>query len=175
MNIERGEEMKNIEMQNWTIKAVNLWMDKWLVLAVGDSEKYNAMTIGWGSVGVMWKKPFVQIVVRPTRYTFEFMERYETFTVSSFPERYRDALKLLGSQSGRESDKIAASGLTIRESRIVKAPTFNEADMVLECRKMYWQDMDPDHFLMDEIDENYSKKDYHRIYFGEILNISMAE
>jgi hypothetical protein len=73
---------------------------------------YNAMTVGWGSLGTMWGRPFVQVVVRPSRYTYEFMEQYDTFTLGAFPEEYRDAMLLLGTKSGRDGDKIGESGLT---------------------------------------------------------------
>ena len=129
------------------------------------------MTIGWGSFGVMWKKPFVQVVVRPTRYTYEFMERFDTFILCAFPEKYQKALTLLGTKSGRDCDKIQEAGLTPMAAPTVAAPAFAEADLIVECRKMYWQDVDPSHFLDNTIDENYPKKDYHRIYFGEILEI----
>ena len=65
-----------------------LWSEQWLLLTAGDfrAGKFNAMTVGWGSFGVMWNKPFVQVVVRPTRYTYQFMEQYEDFTLCAFPE-----------------------------------------------------------------------------------------
>lgn len=129
------------------------------------------MTVAWGSLGAMWNKPFVQVVVRPVRYTYEFMERYDTFTLCAFPEAYRKALSLLGSKSGRDSDKIAESGLTPIPSTKVTAPGFAEADLIVECRKIYWDDFDPAHFLLPEIAQNYPQKDYHRVYFGEIVAI----
>jgi flavin reductase (DIM6/NTAB) family NADH-FMN oxidoreductase RutF len=163
--------MNEIKADDLKLKITDLWSRQWLVLTAGTMQDFNSMTIGWGSVGVMWRKPFVQVVVRPGRYTFEFMEKYPTFTVCAFPEHYRDAVKLLGTQSGRNSDKIEDSGLTILKSNSIDAPAYEEAELILECRKMYWQDMNPGHFLDNELDNNYPKKDYHRIYFGEIVNI----
>jgi flavin reductase (DIM6/NTAB) family NADH-FMN oxidoreductase RutF len=133
------------------------------------------MTIGWGSIGGIWWKPFVQVVVRPSRYTFEFMEKYSTFTVCSFPESYRDALQVLGNKSGRDGDKITETGLTVVASKVVEAPSYKEADLVLECRKMYWQDMEPAHFIDPTIEDSYPEKDYHRIYYGEILRINAED
>jgi len=132
---------------------------------------FNTMTVAWGSMGTMWEKPFVQVVVRPVRYTYEFMERYDSFTLSAFPSEHRDTLLFLGARSGRDSDKIAESGLTPIASSRVAAPGFAEAELIVECRKVYWQDMDAAHFLTPEIERHYPERDYHRIYFGEVLAI----
>ncbi|MGD9201902.1 MAG: flavin reductase, partial [Chitinispirillia bacterium] len=132
--------MKKIDFNDFLTKPVNLWLKKWLLLTAGNNENYNSMTIAWGSIGGMWQRPYVQVVVRPCRYTYEFMENYSTFTVCSFPEKYRDALKLLGSKSGRDSDKISESGLKIKKSTVVDTPCFENADLILECKKIYWQD-----------------------------------
>jgi len=150
-----------------------LWADQWFLLTSGDfSEKrYNTMTVGWGSLGTMWEKPFVQVVVRPSRYTFEFMEKYDSFTLCAFPDRFRDTLLMLGSKSGRDGDKIAESGLTPIRSSKVAAPGFEEAELIIECRKIYWDDLEPAHFLDPGIEENYPEKDYHRVYFGEVLGV----
>jgi flavin reductase (DIM6/NTAB) family NADH-FMN oxidoreductase RutF len=132
------------------------------------------MTVSWGSLGTMWNKPFAMVVVRPTRYTYQLMEKYETFTLCAFPEQHRKALSLLGSKSGRDGDKIAESGLTPEAATIVAAPCFAEAELVLECRKIYWDDYDPTHFLDPAINRMY-RNDYHRIYFGQVLAITGTE
>lgn len=146
--------------------------DSWLLLCSGDSRSYNAMTISWGSYGQIWNKMFFQIVVRPTRFTFNFMEKYETFTLCGFNSRYKDSLSLLGSKSGRDGDKIAESGLTPIPSPHIATPSFDEAELIIECRKVYWQDLENSHFLEPSIEKNYPAKDYHRVYFGEIVGVS---
>lgn len=88
-----------------------------------------------------------------------------------FPAALKPALNLLGSRSGRDGDKIAASGLHPIASKLVSAPSFEEAELVVECRKIYWQDIDPRHFLDPSVEEHYPKSDYHRLYFGEILAV----
>jgi flavin reductase (DIM6/NTAB) family NADH-FMN oxidoreductase RutF len=88
------------------------------------------------------------------------------------PPSTTEALKLLGTKSGRDGDKIAESGLTPCAATTVAAPAFAQAELVIECRKMYWQDMDPTHFLDAGIAENYAAKDYHRIYWGEIVAVT---
>ncbi|MCX7028414.1 MAG: flavin reductase [Spirochaetes bacterium] len=147
---------------------------RWLVLTAGTfaPRAFNSMTISWGSVGEIWNKPFFQAVVRPSRYTREFLEKGDSFTLCVLPPAYKEAMSLLGSKSGRNGDKIAESGLKAMASRIVAAPCYEEAELVIECRKMYWQDLDPAHFLDPGIEANYPDKDYHRAYFGEIVAAS---
>ena len=167
--------MKDIDAVALKLNVTDIWTTTWFLLTAGDREKFNAMTIGWGSMGVMWKKPFIQVVVRPGRHTLNYLESYPTFTVCAFPRDYRKALTLLGTTSGRDSDKIKESGLTVIESKKVDAPSYKEAELILECKKMYWQDMDPEHFVDPDIAKNYQKQDFHRIYFGEIVGISADE
>ena len=167
--------MKTIDINEFVAKPVDIWMNGWFALCAGNMKEFNAMTVAWGSIGNMWSKPFMQVVVRPSRYTFEFMNRFDTFTICAFPEKYREALQTLGTKSGRDCDKITLSGLTVKESELVEAPCFEEARLVIECRKMYWQDMNPDNFLNEEFHSCYPGSDYHRIYYGEILNISEKE
>jgi len=163
--------MKAIRPADFVTRPVDLWLHRWFLLTAGDRAHYNTMAVAWGSIGNMWNRPFVQVVVRPTRYTFEFINQYDTFTLCSFPEAYRSSVNLLGTKSGRDGDKIAESGLTVIPSSVVEAPSFREADLIIECRKMYWQDLDPGHFLDPSIEKQYPQKDYHRVYFGRILKI----
>ena len=103
-----------IPVERLVVRPHHLWDDQWLLLTAGDFERgdFNAMTVGWGSLGTMWGRPFAQIVVRPIRHTYSFLERHDTFTLCAFPPAYRGALQLLGSRSGRDGDKIAEAGLT---------------------------------------------------------------
>lgn len=162
-----------ISFNEFNVRIYNLWENQWLLLTSGDwiTGHSNSMTVAWGSLGIMWNKPFAQVVVRPTRYTYSFMEKYDTFTLCAFPKQYKRALQLLGSKSGRNCDKIRQSGLTLIPSSQVEAPSLAEANLILECRKIYWTDFDPSHFIDPNIDKNYPGKDYHRIYFGEIVVI----
>ena len=163
--------MKPIDIKDFSPRIFHLFDEQWLLLACGDFRKkhFNAMTVSWGSLGIIWNRPFVQVVVRPTRYTFEFMNRYETFTVCAFEDQYREALNLLGSKSGRDGDKIADSGLTPVAAQKVASPGFEEAELVLECRKLFWQDIDHSHFVDTSIEEYYPEKDYHRMFFVSVL------
>ncbi|MCK4464493.1 MAG: flavin reductase family protein [Bacteroidales bacterium] len=165
--------MKSIPINEFVVKVNDLWLNQWFLLTSGDYKKkhYNTMTVAWGYFGAMWNKPTAVVVVRPTRYTFEFINKYETFTLCAFDTNYNDDLLLLGTKSGRDGDKIAETKLTIMSSQKVPAPSFREAELIIECKKIYWDDFKPENFLDHSIEKNYPKKDYHRFYFGEIVEI----
>jgi flavin reductase (DIM6/NTAB) family NADH-FMN oxidoreductase RutF len=103
------------------------------------------------------------------------MNKYDTFTLSAFDRKYKKDLNLLGTKSGRDGDKIGETGLTVSPSIKVAAPSFEEAVLVLECKKIYWEDFNPEKFLDPSIEEKYPEKDYHRMYFGEIIMIRGTE
>ena len=162
-----------ITNQEFTLRSISAWDDTWFLLTSGDFEKgqYNTMTVSWGSIGMIWSKPFVQVVVRPTRHTYGFMQTFPDFTLCAFDEKHREALRLLGTKSGRDFDKISSSKLTPVHSQKVAAPAFAEANLVLECRKVYQSPFNPEHFIAPEIEKCYSESDYHTCYYGEILFI----
>lgn len=164
---------ESIPLQDFVAGPHNLFDKRWFLLCSGDFERkhFNMMTISWGSLGTLWNLPIAMVVVRFSRYTLEFMEKYETFTLNSFPEKFHEELNFLGSNSGRTIDKIHPDGLTPIASQIVKPPSFEQADLVLECKKIYWDDMNPAHFLDARIHDRYPTRDYHRIYLGEVLGI----
>ena len=152
------------------LTACSCWQNDLFLLSSGDfaAGAFNVMTIAWGGVGCMWDRPLVLVVVRPTRYTYEFMEKYPDFTLNQFPPEFADKLDYCGSRSGRDVDKIKHCGFTPIGSREVAAPGFEEAQLILECRKIYFDDFDPQRFLADFIHKNYRSKDYHRLYFGQL-------
>jgi len=166
-------QRKEIDHRQLILRPTSIWADQWLLLGVGDfaAGRINAMTVGWGSFGTMWSRPFVQVVVRPTRYSHEFMEEFDTFTLLGFPAEYRSDLQRLGTVSGRNHDKIAETHLTPCASQIVAAPSFEEAELAVECRKIYSDQMRSDKILDESIHRLYPESDYHTIYFGEILRI----
>jgi flavin reductase (DIM6/NTAB) family NADH-FMN oxidoreductase RutF len=162
-----------IDIDQFCTRSFSLWKDKWMLLTAGSRElkKFNCMTISWGSIGYMWNKPFAQVAVRPSRLTFQYISDYPDFTLCIFPEKYRQLLQNLGARSGREMDKINHSGFTPIPAKRVEAPAFEEAELVIECRKIFWQDFDADHFLDMTILSSYPQGDFHREFFGEILSI----
>ena len=141
--------------------------DQWMLITAGTAERCNTMTASWGGLGVLWGKNVATAYIRPQRYTYEFVEREDYFTLSFFGEAYRSQLALCGAKSGREVDKVKECGFTV-ETGAGGAPYFAQADLVLVCRKLYWQDLDPAHFLDGSIGDHYANHDYHRMYIGEI-------
>lgn len=170
------KDLKPVHPKEFDTKIFTLWDDRWFLLTAGNFESgdFNSMTVAWGSLGIMWSVPFAQAVVRPTRHTFHFMNKYSDFTLCAFPDKYKKDLSYLGSHSGRDGDKIAQTSLTPCASDTVASPSFEEAELIIECQKMYEQDMDPEKFLEDFIHTKYKANDYHRIYFGKILQILSA-
>ena len=163
-------EQIEIPLDRLEIQPFHLWSARWFLLAAGEyPAAFNFMTVSWGGLGFLWNKPFALVVVRPTRYTRQFIDDASSYTLSVLPEAYRRALNYAGSHSGREGDKARACGLTPQASRRVGAPSFAEAELVLECRKSYFTDLDPAHFLDETIPSHYPARDYHRVYIGEVL------
>ena len=147
---------------------------QWMLVTAGDQEKFNTMTASWGAAGVMWGKNAVTVYIRPQRYTKEFIDAKDTFTLSFYGEEYRKALSLLGSVSGREKDKVKEAGLT--PVPVEDTMAFEEADLVLVCRKMYHAPMPPENFDDKSNDEKwYPQKDYHVMYIAEITKALVKE
>lgn len=147
-----------------TIKLIG---SDWMLVAAGKKDDYNMMTAAWGGLGYLWKYPVSFIFVRPQRYTYEFTEKYDHFTLNFFSDRYRKMLSYCGTHSGREVDKAIECGLTLRET-VNGSVAFNEARMILECKKVYADDIKPGCFLENQLEEVYPKKDFHRLYIGRI-------
>ena len=139
----------------------------WMLVTAGDKGSFNTMTASWGGMGILWNKQVSFCFVRLSRYTYTFMENTDYYTLSFFEEKYRDVLNICGSKSGRDIDKVVETGLTPVEDD-TGAVYFNEAKLVLVCKKLYFQDIEPLNFLEPGINMNYPTKDYHRMYIGEI-------
>ena len=141
-----------------------------LITAGNEARGCNTMTASWGNLGTLWGRPTSLIYVRPQRYTTEFIDREELYTLAFFPEEYKKALGYLGTASGRDGDKIAAAGLT---------PVFDgdctyfaEASLVLVCRKLYRAPILEETFIDKTIaDQCYPEKDFHDMYVGEIVKV----
>lgn len=143
----------------------------WMLISAGSPEKFNSMTASWGGIGFMWNKPVAFAVIRPTRYTFEFVESRKRFTLSFFSQNYKKALGIFGSKSGRDCDKVAESGLTpfFTESG---APAYEEAKLILDCSAIYSQTLDESAFLDSEaLKKWYSSAPLHKLYVAEINDV----
>ena len=143
---------------------------EWLLITAGNEEKFNTMTASWGGVGVMWGKNVVSVYIRPQRYTKEFVDNNELFTIAFFEEKYRLALAFCGKVSGRDTDKVKESGLT--PYFLDGTAAFEEASMIMVCKKQYHQEMKPECFDVPENDEKwYPEKDYHTMYMAEVVKV----
>lgn len=144
----------------------------WMLITAGRADKFNTMTASWGGVGCIWNANTAAALVRPSRYTYEFMEEETYFTLSFLDGGFRRALQICGTVSGRDTDKVADAGLTPLFD--AQAPYFQEANVVLVCRKMYTSDIQPEQFLDPTIQSHYKDGDYHRLYLGEIVKVLKA-
>jgi flavin reductase (DIM6/NTAB) family NADH-FMN oxidoreductase RutF len=164
--------LQNVDPKTLQENVFSLIGDRWLLVTAGNGEQLNTMTASWGGLGVFWRRNVATIYVRPNRYTYQFLEEGTYFTLSFFPEEYREKLAFCGSKSGRDVNKVKECNFTVKTSSQGGAPYFEEADLVLVCRKLYYDDLKPEHFLDETVnDALYPQRDYHRIYIGEILEV----
>ena len=160
--------MKSIDIKSLEFSPYVKIGDEWALVTAGSSENYNTMTVSWGGLGVLWGVPSATIYIRPQRYTHEFVEKNELFTISFFKSEYKKTLSFCGSHSGRDCDKAKETGLTPIE--LDGTTSFEEAELILVCRKKYSQDMTADSFLDKSLLEKwYPNNDLHTVYIGEII------
>lgn len=144
----------------------------WALLTAGTPAHFNTMTISWGMTGTLWNLPCVTVYVRDSRYTLEFMEDSDIFTVTFFDEKYKKDLGILGTVSGRHQDKIAMTGLT--PVPLEQGVGFEQAKMTLVCRKLYEQRMDEEAIPREIRDRHYADHDMHHMFVGQVLEVEMA-
>lgn len=157
--------LKEFDVENLNNNTFELIGKEWMLVAAGDNIKHNMMTASWGSLGVLWNKKIVTVFIRPTRYTLEFVENNDYFSLN-FPID-RKVHGICGSKSGRDIDKTKASNLTpIYSDNTVY---FQESKLVFICKKIYSSVLECSKFLDSEIEKNYPNKDYHKVFIGEIV------
>ncbi|MBO4915720.1 MAG: flavin reductase [Oscillospiraceae bacterium] len=140
----------------------------WFLLTAGDKNGFNTMTAGWGYLGVLWGRPAAIVLVRPSRFTYGFMNGGDTFTISFFGQGFRRELALCGSRSGRDVDKVKETGLTPVFAEC-GAPYFEEAETVLVCRRRFERELTEADIPEEDRRKYFADGDYHRIYFAEII------
>lgn len=167
--------MKQIAVEQLQLNPMTKIAKQWMLLTAGnESRGYNTMTASWGHLGSLWGHggglPTSVVYVRPQRYTKEFVDREELYTLSFFPEDCREKLLYLGTKSGRDEDKVAAVGLTPVFG--ADCTWFEEAELVLVCRKLYQAPVKPEYFLDKALMEDmYPDRDFHDLYIGEIVEV----
>ena len=149
---------KTITPNDITDNAFKLIGKDWALVTAGSKDSFNTMTVSWGSVGIMWNKPVAFTFIRPQRYTF------------GFDEEFRKALQICGTKSGRDIDKVKETGLTPAFTGD-GVPYFEEARLVLVCKKLYAQDLNEESIIEEAVKSNYSGDDYHRMYISEIVSV----
>lgn len=163
--MERFRETDPARIDENFIRAIG---EEWMLVTAGDASRCNTMTASWGFVGEMWGRHAAVVVLRPSRYTKEFVDAAERLTLSFFDASCRKALEYCGTHSGRDGDKFAAAGLTLCTTDS-GTPAPAEARLVLECRKMYVDEFRPERFLDPQLAAKwYPKRDFHTFYVLEI-------
>jgi flavin reductase (DIM6/NTAB) family NADH-FMN oxidoreductase RutF len=158
-------EVRATELQDNPFRAIG---KEWMLITAGTPSDFNTMTASWGAWGELWNRQVAICFIRPQRHTFSFAEAASQFTLCFFDEAWRSALDFCGSHSGRQVDKVAATGLTtmpIAGGGI----GFEEARLILVCRKLYAGDFVASGFVDSALrDEIYPGADYHRMFVGEV-------
>jgi flavin reductase (DIM6/NTAB) family NADH-FMN oxidoreductase RutF len=166
--------MRRVDPTDLVLRPFELLDLEWALLVAG-KDRPNPMTISWGGLGTLWQRPVATVFVRPTRHTFSLLDAHPEFTLNFLPEDRRDALDLCGTRSGRDLDKWKAAGLEKLPAERVAVPLVGGAALSLECRVLSSLDVDPSRFLDPEIEDLYPQRDYHRVFFGEVLAAWAAE
>ena len=165
--------MKEISFTQFDKDFISMINDDWALLSAGNKDDFNCMTVSWGGIGELWNKNVGFVFVRPQRYTFKYMEENDYFSLSFFNGGYKKELGLCGTLSGRDSDKMALTGLT--PVSFGDTVTYSEASISILFKKIAYQDIDPEGFLDKSIFSNYDANDFHRVYVGEIVKVIAAE
>lgn len=152
-------------------KGMECLHSKGAFLTARNDDKVNVMTISWGAVGFIWGKPVFQALVRKSRYTYDFIEKSNEFTISiPMNEQMKDALAICGTKSGRDVDKFKEAGMKTAASNKVEAPVIDGCNLYYECKVVFKQEMD-----LEKLDEElknkfYGSNDIHTMYYGEIVD-----
>lgn len=169
--VQTSGNWQEIKPQEIDSNAVKMFADDWMLLSAGKDTSMNMMTIAWGGLGELWGKAVVTIYVSPDRYTYKFLEENEYFTVTSFPEKFREKLQYLGTVSGRDEDKVKGSGLTPEFTELGN-PIYKEATLAIECKKIYGQQLQKNLMPLEQR-QWYDEKNLgiHMMYIGEIVHV----
>lgn len=169
--------MRKIELKNLNDNFFEAISKEWMLVTAGSKDKFNTMTASWGGTGELWGTPVAFVFIRPERYTFEFMERSECFTLSFLGYENKDIHKICGSKSGRDIDKIAATGLRpvfTEQGNVL----YEQSRLSLECRKLYTDTIKESCFIDKSLLGRWYGEGHgglHHMYIGEIQNAWLRE
>lgn len=171
-------------------RKIDLWKEaghilenvgKGVLMTTAADGKVNTMTIGWGTLGIQWKKPIFIAFVRQSRYTKELLDKNPEFTVNiPYGEYDKSILGICGTRSGKDIDKIQELGLSLEEPETVSVPGIRQLPLTLECKVIYRQDQDPAAISEENTARYYPKEngqsgDYHTAYYGEVTAAYLIE
>lgn len=165
---------KIIKPEKLNENVIKLVSIDWMLVTAGNLINYNCMTASWGGLGHIWNKPVSFVFIRPPRHTYKFVENNEFFTLSFFEEKYREILNICGTKSGRDINKMKDTGLIPFKSKN-NSVYFEEARILIECRKLYFQDIEPKNFIDKNIIKHYPNLDFHRMYVAEITEVLVKQ
>ena len=169
--MSKFNEIKPALLQQSAFKLIG---KDWMLITAKKDGKVNTMTASWGGLGFMWGKNVAYIMIRPQRYTKEFVDNSDTLSLTFFNDSFRKTLNYLGTKSGRDEDKIKNSNLTLLHSDDI--PYFEEAKIAIFCKKLYAQKLKPECFIAQGLNEKwYPDHDYHTLYIAEITKILVKE
>lgn len=167
------KEIKPEELQDNPFKLIG---KDWLLITAEKDGKVNTMTASWGGIGIIWGKNAATVYIRNSRYTKEFIDNGDHFSLCVLPETFREQLGICGKISGRDEDKIAKCGFNVKHQNGI--PYFEEARLVINCRKLYSQEMKAECFAENAkgiIDACYSDNNWHVMYIAEIESIYLQD
>ncbi len=166
-NIVNFKAIKPEELNVNFFDAIN---HQWMLITAGNDEKINTMTASWGGMGILWNKNVSYVFIRDSRYTLELVDNNDYYSLSFFGEKMRKELAFCGRNSGRNTDKISQTGLSPVFD--AEAPYFEQAELVIICKKLYKQKLDPGCFIEKNLIEKfYSDNDWHEFFVGEIVQV----
>ena len=167
--------MKEISVKDLSLNPMTMIADTWMLITAGNEKNgYNTMTASWGHLGSIWGHnsglPSAVVYVRPQRYTKQFIDREDYFTLSVMGNQYKKQLAYLGSHSGKEEDKLSVVGF--KPLFIDGTTAISGAEMVLVCRKLYAAPV-KEEFFTDKtiVEEHYPERDFHTMYIGEVVDL----
>lgn len=139
-------------------------------LTVKNGDKVNTMTIGWGSLSQYWGQEIFIVPVRHSRYTFELLNNTDEFTISvPVKGQFDEALKIAGTVSGRNEDKIKKASLNLKDAKEITTPVIDGCDIYYECKILSFIDLKKEDLDKEIQDRWYANGDMHRLYFAKIL------
>jgi len=170
-SIDKLDNFEKISWQELNDNVIRMIGKDWMLVAAGTEDDYNMMTASWGTLGWLWERPVSTIYVRPQRHTHNYTEREEYYTLTFYDDPDKEALRLMGTVSGKDFDKMNYEGLTP-----VVTPNgsiaFEEAYLIIECKKLYSTVLEESEFNdTTPMEEMYPERDFHTVYIGEITGV----